>query len=243
MMKKLLIAVLVAVPGFLALPAVAADSEAVQQLKNDLVKVFGNLPDEVAEAPVSGLYEVAYGPKVYYVSLDGRYLFSGELYDLKNRTNLTEKNRSGARVKALGEIDESSLIVYKAKGEEKHVITVFTDIDCGYCRKLHSGMAKMNELGITVRYMAFPRAGLNSPSYDKAVSVWCAKDRNKAMDTAKSGATPEAASCDSPVKEQLALGQMLGVTGTPAILLQDGTLMPGYMPPQQLSMALDKGGN
>ena len=239
MMKKLLIAVL----GFLALPVMAADSEAIQQLKNDLVKVFGGHPEQVNEAPVDGFYEVTYGPKIYYVSLDGRYLFSGELYDLKSRTNLTEKNRAGARLKALSDVDESSLIVYKAKGEEKHVITVFTDIDCGYCRKLHSGMAQMNELGITVRYMAFPRAGVNSPSYDKAVSVWCAKDRNKAMDAAKSGAVLEMAKCDSPVKEQLALGQTLGVTGTPAIVLQDGTLMPGYMPPQQLAMALDKSGN
>lgn len=239
MMKKLLVAVL----GFVALPVMAADDEAVQQLKNDLVKVFGGHPDAVNEAPVDGLYEVTYGPKLYYVSLDGRYLFTGELYDLKSRTNLTEQNRAGARLKALSAIDESSMIVYKAKGEEKHVVTVFTDIDCGYCRKLHSGMAKMNELGITVRYMAFPRAGINSPSYDKAVSVWCAKDRNKAMDVAKSGKKPEPATCDAPVKEHYAMGQMLGVTGTPALVLQDGTLMPGYLPPQQLSMALDKGGN
>ncbi len=239
MMKKLLVAVL----GFVALPVMAADDEAVQQLKNDLVKVFGGHPDAVNEAPVDGLYEVTYGPKLYYVSLDGRYLFTGELYDLKSRTNLTEQNRAGARLKALSAIDESSMIVYKAKGEEKHVVTVFTDIDCGYCRKLHSGMAKMNELGITVRYMAFPRAGINSPSYDKAVSVWCAKDRNKAMDVAKSGKNPEPATCDAPVKEHYAMGQMLGVTGTPALVLQDGTLMPGYLPPQQLSMALDKGGN
>lgn len=239
MMKKLLVAVL----GFVALPVMAADDEAVQQLKNDLVKVFGGHPDAVNEAPVDGLYEVTYGPKLYYVSLDGRYLFTGELYDLKSRTNLTEQNRAGARLKALSAIDESSMIVYKAKGEEKHVVTVFTDIDCGYCRKLHSGMAKMNELGITVRYMAFPRAGINSPSYDKAVSVWCAKDRNKAMDVAKSGKKPEPATCDAPVKEHYAMGQMLGVTGTPALVLQDGILMPGYLPPQQLSMALEKGGN
>jgi thiol:disulfide interchange protein DsbC len=236
MMKKIFVAVL----GLMALPAFAADSKAVQQLKSDLVKVFGGQPDAVSEAPVKGLYEVTYGPKIYYVSADGRFLLDGELFNLETRTNLTEQKRGSARLKALDTIDNASLIVYKAKGKEKHVITVFTDIDCGYCRKLHGGMEKMNELGITVRYMAYPRAGVDSPSYNKAVSVWCAKDRNKAMDVAKTGTTPEAASCDSPVKEHMAMGQVLGVTGTPALVLGDGTLMPGYLPPEQLSMALDK---
>jgi thiol:disulfide interchange protein DsbC len=240
MMKKVFVAVL----AMLALPVVAADnSESVQQLKGEMVKIFGSVPDAVTEAPIKGIYEVSYGPKLYYVSLDGRYLFTGELYDLKNQTNLTENKRAGARLKILSGVDESSMIVYKAKGEEKHVITVFTDIDCGYCRKLHSGMAKMNELGITVRYMAYPRAGLNSPSYDKAVSVWCAKDRHKAMDQAKAGKPPEPATCDNPVKEQMALGQLVGVTGTPAIVLKDGTLMPGYLPPKQLALSLEKSGN
>jgi thiol:disulfide interchange protein DsbC len=239
MMKKLFVAVL----ALLAMPAMAADTDAVQQLKGDLVKVFGAVPDAVNEAPVKGIYEVSYGSKTYYVSLDGRYLFSGDLYDLKSQTNLSEKNRAGARLKALEGVDESSMIVYKAKGEEKHVITVFTDIDCGYCRKLHSEMGKMNELGITVRYMAYPRAGVNSPSYDKAVSVWCAEDRNKAMDTAKSGKTPEVAKCDSPVKAHMAMGELVGVTGTPALILRDGTLMPGYMPAPQLAKALEKSGN
>lgn len=238
MMKKVFVAVLC----LFALPAIAADSKAVQQLKNDLVNVFGGQPDAVLESPVKGFYEVTYGPKLYYVTADGNYLFSGELFDLKNRINLTEQNRATARLKTLEAIDDASLIVYKAKGKEKHVVTVFTDIDCGYCRKLHDGMAQMNELGITVRYMAYPRAGVDSPSYNKAVSVWCAKDRNKAMDVAKTGATPEVASCDSPVKEHMAMGQMLGVTGTPALVLQDGTLMPGYLPPQQLLQALDGNG-
>ncbi|HEX9803543.1 MAG TPA: DsbC family protein [Gammaproteobacteria bacterium] len=239
MMKRLLVAVL----ALLAMPAMAAETKAIQQLKGELVKVFGTIPDTVNEAPIKGIYEVNYGPKTYYVSLDGRYLFSGDLYDLRSQTNLTEANRSGARLKALADVDESSLIVYKAKGEEKHVITVFTDIDCGYCRKLHSEMGKMNELGITVRYMAYPRAGVNSPSYDKAVSVWCAEDRNKAMDAAKSGKTPEVAKCDAPVKAHMAMGELVGVTGTPALILRDGSLMPGYMPAPQLAKALEKSGN
>ncbi len=239
MMKKILLVVL----SLIALPAIAADSKEVQQLKKDLVKVFGAQPDAVSEAPVNGLYEVTFGPKIYYISADGRYLLDGELFNLESRTNLTEQKRATTRLKALKSIDESSLIVYKAKGKEKHILTVFTDIDCGYCRKLHNGMEKMNELGITVRYMAYPRAGLGSPSYDKAVNVWCAKDRNKAMDLAKSGTAPKSASCDSPVRDHFEMGQVMGVTGTPALVLEDGTLMPGYLPPEKLSMALDKASN
>lgn len=239
-MKKLIVAALVA---FLAMPVMAGDNKGLQQLEGELVKVLGTKPDAIKEAPIKGFYEVSYGTKLYYVSLDGRYLFNGELYDLKSKSNLTEQNRAAARLKVLKTIDESSLIVYKAKGKEKHVATVFTDVDCGYCRKLHSGMQEMNELGITIRYMAFPRAGIGSSSYNKAVSVWCAKDRNKAMDAAKRGEMPEEATCDSPVKKHYETGLALGVSGTPAIFLQDGTLMPGYLPPQQLLQAMNDSGH
>lgn len=234
---------IVAMMFVLAVPAMAAENDSLQNLKQTLQKVFGAQPDTMSPSPVKGIYEVGYGPKIYYVSADGHYLFSGDLIDLHNRTNLTEQNRSGARLKALSQIDEKSMIIYKAKGKEKHVITVFTDIDCGYCRKLHHGMAKMNELGITVRYLAFPRAGIGSPSYDKAVSVWCAKDRHKAMDDAKSGLIPQKASCDSPVKQEYMLGRSIGVTGTPSIVLKDGSLMPGYLPPEKLAAALEQSGN
>jgi thiol:disulfide interchange protein DsbC len=227
--------------ALLVSPVMAEDSSAAQELKKGLVKVFGGQPESVEASPIEGMYEVVYGPKVYYVSQDGRYLLSGDLFDLKTRTNLTEKNRSDTRLKAMADIDESEMIIYRAKGEEKHTITVFTDIDCGYCRKLHRGMPQMNELGITVRYLAYPRAGVGSPSYDKAVSVWCAKDRHKAMDEAKRGTTPPKASCDAPVKAHMALGASVGVTGTPAIVLEDGTLMPGYLPPQKLAAALEQG--
>jgi thiol:disulfide interchange protein DsbC len=130
-------------------------------------------------------------------------------------------------------IPESSMIVYKAENE-KHVLSVFTDIDCVYCRKLHQEMAQMNELGITVRYLAFPRAGLNSPSYDKAVSVWCAGDRNAAMDSAKGSGQIEAIKCDAPVAMHMQVARQLGVNSTPSLVLEDGRLQPGYAPPKQL---------
>lgn len=237
MMKKVFVA---AAFALLAFPAIADEQGEVKSLKQELAKAFGKQPDKVQPAPLDGMYEVVYGAKLYYVSADGRYLFSGDLIDLKTRINLTEKNRSDARLKAIESVDESDMIIYKAKGEEKHTVTVFTDIDCGYCRKLHQGMSEMNELGITVRYLAYPRAGVGSSSYDKAVSVWCAKDRNEAMDEAKRGATPDIVTCDAPVKEQLALGASIGVTGTPALVLEDGTLMPGYLPPKRLAKALEQ---
>jgi thiol:disulfide interchange protein DsbC len=117
---------------------------------------------------------------------------------------------------------------------------VFTDIDCGYCRKLHNEMAKYNAEGITVRYMPYPRSGLNTPSYYKAVSVWCSDDRRDALTRAKAGKDVPRATCDNPVQASLELGHQLGVTGTPALVLEDGQLLPGYVPAKKLSQVLDQ---
>ncbi len=229
--------------SLLALLAVSPLHAEEDALKSMLLKSFGRAPDQIAPAPLDGLKEVVYGTEVYYVSNDGRYLISGALFDLSSQSNLTEQRLSSIRVDMLKGVDESSMIVYKAKGKQKHMITVFTDVDCVYCRKLHSGMAEMNKLGITVRYMAYPRAGIGSPSYDKAVSVWCAEDRNKAMDDAKNNNKVVPKKCDNaPVAEQFMLGKKLGVSGTPAILLEDGHLMPGYAPPDRLLALLDSKG-
>ncbi|MEN1728206.1 MAG: thioredoxin fold domain-containing protein, partial [Pseudomonadota bacterium] len=123
--------------------------------------------------------------------------------------------------------------------EAKYEILVFTDPDCGYCRRLHEQIAEYTAAGISVNYMAFPRAGVGSGSYDKLVSVWCAEDPNAAMDVAKAGGTPTPVSCENPVEAQYRLGQSLGVTGTPSILTRDGGIIPGYVPPEQLISRLD----
>lgn len=199
----------------------------------------GQAPDSIAPAPVAGLYQVAYGARLFYISADGRYLISGDLFDLQQRSNLTEEWRGKARQAALS-ASKGSMIVYPAKGKAKHTITVFTDIDCTYCRKMHSGMKEMNDLGITVRYLAFPRAGIPSASYDKAASVWCAADRNKAMDLAKNEEQVSKNVCaGNPIAQHLALGQSLGVNATPTMVLDDGTVIPGYLPPQRLLQELD----
>ena len=132
------------------------------------------------------------------------------------------------------------MIVFPAK-EQKHVITVFTDIDCGYCRKLHAEMDKYNEEGITVRYLMFPRAGVDSPSYKKAVTVWCSKDQLDAMTRAKNGENLPNLTCDNPIQEEYELGQLIGVRGTPAIVMDDGGMLPGYVPAARLAKALEAG--
>ncbi len=225
--------------SLLMLSPVHAEEDA---LKAKLLKAFGRAPDVIAPSAIEGLKEVVYGTDVYYITPDGRYLVSGSMFDLASQSNLTEQRLSGLRQDILKGVDESSMIVFKADGKQKHMITVFTDIDCVYCRKLHSGMAEMNKLGITVRYMAYPRAGIGSPSYDKAVSVWCAADRNKAMNEAKNDGKVVPKKCENPVAQEYKLGQKLGVNGTPAILLEDGHLMPGYAPPERLFALLENKG-
>jgi thiol:disulfide interchange protein DsbC len=217
-----------------------ADEAVAAKLRAAVEGVFpGQAPDSITPAPVAGLYQIAFGPRLFYISADGRHLISGDMFDLRNQVNLTEEWRGKARQGAL-EAVKGSMIVYPAKGKAKHTLTVFTDIDCTYCRKMHSGIKEMNDLGITVRYLAFPRAGIPSPSYDKAASVWCATDRNKAMDLAKNEDKVTRNVCaNNPVAEHLALGQSFGVSATPTLVLEDGTIIPGYLPPQRLIQELD----
>jgi len=139
----------------------------------------------------------------------------------------------------VNDLGEENMIIFPAKNS-KHTISVFTDIDCGYCRKLHNEIDQYNAKGITVRYLAFPRAGIGSPSYDKAVSVWCEKDRQAAMTRSKSGETLPKASCKNPVAEEYELGQLLGVNGTPALVLDNGSLLPGYVPANRLVRVLNE---
>ena len=200
----------------------------------------GVTPDEISPSPMAGVSEVLIGPRLFYISNDGKYLLQGSLIDLATRVDISEERRNGIRLKAINDLGEENMIVFPAK-DSRHTITVFTDIDCGYCRKLHDEIAQYNDHGITVRYLAFPRSGVGSASYDKAVSVWCEKDRQAAMTRSKSGETLPKADCDNPVKEEYELGQMIGVNGTPAIILEDGSMLPGYIPSAKLAKALDQG--
>ncbi len=221
--------------ALIAINGVAQEDSTPELIKKSLSAIIPSAPDGIRSSEAKGIYEVQYGNNYYYISEDGRYLITGDLIKLNDMSNLTESRRNEGRKQFMSELNENEMIVYKANGEQKHVVTVFTDIDCGYCRKLHSGMQEMNDLGITIRYLAYPRAGLNSESYRKAVSVWCAKDKQAAMDFAKkTGNAEKSESCENPVVKHMMLGKKFGVSGTPALLLADGTLIPGYQPPKKL---------
>jgi thiol:disulfide interchange protein DsbC len=187
----------------------------------------------------TGLYEAVINGQILYFSKDGRYVIQGDMVSLDSRTNLTEQRRVSLRKEALDKLDEKDMIIFGPENA-KYTITVFTDIDCGYCRKMHSEMEKYNDLGIRVRYMSFPRGGIGSKSYDDAVNVWCAADRQKAMTKAKQGQEIATKTCVNPVKTEFELGQQLGVQGTPSIFLESGQILPGYLPPEKLIQVLDE---
>jgi thiol:disulfide interchange protein DsbC len=213
-----------------------ADEAAVRASLERLLP--GLTPDSVEKSAVVGLYEVGFGPRFFYVSDDGRYLLRGQIIDTATRRNLTEAKEAAAKKVAMDKVADGETVVF-GPDDAKHTITVFTDIDCGYCRKLHREMEDYNDEGIRVRYLFYPRSGVGSPSYDKAVSVWCADDRKKAMTDAKTGKPLDAKTCDNPVKDHLMLGELMGVNGTPAIVLEDGQLLPGYVPAKRMAQMLD----
>ncbi len=217
----------------------AAGPDSHAAITQSLGKVLpGVTPDEIKPSPMQGVSEVLVGPRLLYISNDGRYLLQGSLIDLETRKDISEERRKGIRLDAINKVGTDNMIVFPAE-KERHTITVFTDLDCGYCRKLHKEIDQFNAEGITVRYLMFPRAGIGSPSYDKAVSVWCADDRRAALTHAKLGEDVAPRKCDNPVKDQYELGEQLGVTGTPALILDNGELLPGYVPAKRLAQALD----
>lgn len=209
------------------------------EIKSTLAKALPSLVIEsVEKSEIPGLYMVtSVNQQVLFTNEDGSYFLTGEMWGAGTGklVNLSEQRRGKDRLKYMSSIKDGDKITYPAKGETKAKITVFTDIDCGYCRKLHREIPEMNELGIEVSYMAYPRAGIGSGSYKKIVSAWCAEDPAQAMTDAKMGKTIPEKTCDNPVSDQFALGAKLGVNGTPAILLEDGTLVPGYLPAKQLA--------
>jgi thiol:disulfide interchange protein DsbC len=229
------------VPGLVAasLSFNALADEAVAKIQQKLNQVIPSAPSaQITKSQVDGLYQVVLGPNVIYITADAQYLFNGNLIDLNTRDNLTEIAKDQARAQALAEIDAASMISFKAKGEEKRSITVFTDIDCPFCKKFHNEVDELNKNGITVRYLAFPRSGPNTPSYHKMVSVWCDKDPVKAMDDAKNGLDPKNQRCENPVQMHMMHAQQFGITGTPTMIVDDGSMIPGYVEAKELIPAL-----
>lgn len=200
-------------------------------------------PDDIAPGPMPGLYRVTLGPQVAYVSQDGRYLFRGEIIDMKDGSNLTAAQRQAARLAYIDTIGEKNMIVFPVP-HPKHTLTVLTDIDCGYCRQLAQDMTELTAEGVEVRYIAYPRAGVDSPSWDKAVSVWCAKDREAAYTEAMRSGVIHPAKCDpAPVLAGYEFARELGFTGTPIIITERGRLIAGYVPAAALEQALEQPGD
>jgi thiol:disulfide interchange protein DsbC len=219
--------------------ATYADTPTVDSMQKMLSKAVPEIKVEnVKPTPVKGFYEVTSGPSIFYVSEDGKFLFYGELFEIKNDTitSITEQTRQAAVKAELAKIDPKTFIVFPASDKEKAVITIGTDIDCGYCRKLHEEIPALNAAGITVRYIAFPRTPKGTPSYEKSAAIWCSKDPKATLDSVLKGGTPpeKPAECQDPFAEHTAFIRSIGASATPIIILQNGTVIPGYMPASDL---------
>jgi thiol:disulfide interchange protein DsbC len=229
--------------AFLGVLALIAGGSVLAERGADEAAIRGALgavePASIEPTPLAGLYEVVVGSNVVYMSADGRYMLQGELIDVQRRVSLTEPRRREATRSVIEALGEDKMIVFTPE-KVKHVVTVFTDIDCGYCRKLHKEMDQYLSEGIKVRYMMYPRAGAGSESYRKAVAVWCAEDRNAAMTDAKNGKAVEMKSCDNPIDQHMDLVRQLRARGTPFIVLEDGSTQPGYVPAKRLSGLLNQ---
>ena len=197
--------------------------------------------EDLRPSPIPGIYEFAQDADVSYLSADGKYFLDGNLYDMHTRENLTEDLRMRARAAMIAAVPESEMLIFSPPNP-KYTITVFTDVDCQYCRKLHSEMRELNRLGVRVRYMFFPRTGPNTESWSKAEVVWCSPNRNDALTRAKLGAALDMnkTCAPTPVAREYALGQSIGVRGTPAIVTENGDYIFGYMPPKELVAQLQE---
>jgi thiol:disulfide interchange protein DsbC len=197
-------------------------------------------PEDVQPTPVAGIFEVLRGSDILYMTRDGQYAFAGDLYQVPSRANLTEVHRRELRRKLIDAVPESRMVVFSPP-DPKYTVTVFTDVDCSYCRALHRQIAEYNRLGVRVRYVFYPRTGPDTESWHKAEQVWCSADRKAALTRAKLGEALDAPVCaNTPVAQEYELGQAIGLEGTPGIVAANGALVGGYVPPDALIQLLRK---
>ena len=215
--------------------------EVIDAIVAKLKALRPDLPIESATAaqmPGMITIELA-GGALLYVSTDGRYLIAGDLYEVGDTlVNLAEEGRDAKRKELIAGVSINDMAVFPAQGDRKAVITVFTDVDCTYCRKLHLEVPKMNQMGVEVRYLAYPRSGLDSPGYDKMVTAWCSSNRGDAITRMKRGEALPPKTCNNPVAKEYELGHLAGLTGTPAIVLEDGRMLAGYVSAAELGEVL-----
>ncbi len=230
--------------GLLALLTGTAQAQDVsERLAARMTKLFPKEKvTEVTPAPIPGLYEVLVGASLFYVSADGRYVVHGDLIDLDAHVNVSDQRRSEARKQVFETMDAKGYIEFPSKAKAtKKTLYVFTDIDCAYCRKMHSEVGRLNDAGIAIRYLAFPRTGIKGPSFDKAVAVWCASNRQKALTQSKLGMAVDSPKCDNPVAKEYELGNSMGVSGTPSVYTDQGKHIGGYVPADELIKMVDEG--
>jgi len=238
-LKRIFLVLISSVCLFAAMLVWADEKADIANIKDRFAKILpGEMPDQVSQSVLPGIYEVVYGAQILYMSSNGQYVIQGDLIDLNKRENITESTRKVQRARLLNDIQDETTIIFTPE-KVKHTITVFTDIDCGYCRKLHKEIQDYLDAGIKVRYLAYPRSGVNTDSYYKIATVWCSDDKNVAMTESKAGVKLPRKSCDNPVQEHMKLADQFGVTGTPTIVLEDGEVVPGYVPAARLSRMLD----
>jgi len=217
--------------------AVAQESKTPeQQVRESLAELAPELPiNSVAESPLPGVYEVVSDGQIYYLTPDGRYMLEGSIIDLVDRVNVSEQRRGNLQLALIQEVPEEQMIVFDNDSEDAtRWITVFTDTDCGFCQKLHREIDTITNADIKVRYLMFPRAGMESASAEELQSVWCADDQQAAMTAAKTGGRVSYATCENPIQSHVDLAGRVGLRGTPLIYLDDGTKIPGYRPAAEL---------
>jgi thiol:disulfide interchange protein DsbC len=232
----LLAAVIGLVPAYAAEPdeVPAEDRERIAELFESIAA------EDIRPSPIEGFYTIRKGSVVAYISKDGHYLLQGDIIDLEQQVNLTEESREHARRDLMSSVTDDQVITF-SPAEVKYTVSIFTDTDCTYCRRLHSQIDDYMALGIEVHYLLFPRGGPASSSWNIAEEVWCAADRANALTMAKLDREFESATCDaSIVQDHYVLGQEIGLSGTPAIVFDDGELVAGYLPPDALKMRLDR---
>lgn len=232
---------LIPVAAMLTLAASAATTEpaAKADVRAEIARRLDVKVEDIKPSPIAGLYEIRSGAEVGYVSEDGRFYLDGDVFDMTSKANLTERRRQEGRLALMAGVSDADAIVFAPAGAVRHTLTVFTDIDCTYCRRLHQEIGELNRLGIRVRYLMYPRNGPDTESWRKAEAVWCSADRRDALTRAKRGETIKSGKCETPIAAQYALGRQLGIQGTPGIFTDRGEYLAGYLPAASMAEYLE----
>ena len=233
-------ALLAAAALTIAASAAPPPTPAKTDVRAEIARRLDVKPEDVQPSPIQGLYEIRSGTEVGYVSVDGRFYVDGDIFDMQTKNNLTESRRQKGRMELLARVPDAEAIVFAPKGAARHTLTVFTDVDCTYCRRMHREIDELNRLGIRVRYLMYPRSGPDTESWRKAEAVWCQADRRDALTRAKRGEAVKPGRCETRVAAQYELGRELGIRGTPAIITDKGEYIAGYLPAAQMAEYLDE---